>query len=149
MFCYYTSSCFLFLLRNLFNPWFSSRNSSEISVVHICMLMDIKFVCFGIQPYGKISVILFLYILKFYVRYIFHGSRFVSPLTIYQPWAEVVVILEGKWCVCILLWSTRVGYIVRHGSVRLLIAINGTASLFRFQLYLFDWAETHISVPVI
>ena len=52
-------------------------------------------------------------------------------------------------CLYFVMVSTRVGYIVRHGSVRLLIAINGTASLFRFQLYLFDWAETHISVSVI
>ena len=35
--------------------------------------------------WGKILVFWFLYILKFYVRYIFYGSGFVSPLRDHGP----------------------------------------------------------------
>ena len=35
--------------------------------------------------WGKILVIWFFYILKFYVRYIFYGSGFVSPITDHGP----------------------------------------------------------------
>ena len=50
--------------------------------------------------------------------------------------------LEGKWCVFILLWSLLV--MVSTNVVH--VVVNGIASLFRFQLYLFGWAETQLSI---